>query len=320
MLLDDIELFSETYDKIRRVMEAHDGDNIVISYSGGSDSDTIMWLMRHLGYKVPAVFFNTGIEYQATLDHIDYMREQGFEIEIVKPEHSVPYALKNHGKPFINKMVSSMISRLQAKDFDFIDDGNKSPEDLFEKYSKVNSGIKWFNNLYYGDAYKISWNKWLREFLLENPIPFKISSECCNTVKKKPAEEYSKTNNINLTILGMRRAEKGWRLSSIKSCYYKNQKGGTAIFMPIYYWKDGDKKLFDETFGIKHSRCYTEYGLARTGCAGCPFGRKFEEELEILEKYEPKLYKAVNHIFGDSYAFTRKYRSFVEEKNKEAGK
>ena len=60
------------------------------------------------------------------------------------------------------------------------------------------------------------------------------------------------------------------------------------------------------------------YGLSRTGCAGCPFGRDFEFELEVIKHYEPKLYKAVNYIFGDSYEYTRKYREFrkkMEENN-----
>ncbi|MBQ1751374.1 MAG: hypothetical protein IIZ90_05070, partial [Bacteroidales bacterium] len=38
--------------------------------------------------------------------------------------------------------------------------------------------------------------------------------------------------------------------------------------------------------------CYTEYGMRRTGCVGCPYSPKISEELEIIQKYEPKLYKA----------------------------
>ena len=61
------------------------------------------------------------------------------------------------------------------------------------------------------------------------------------------------------------------------------------------------------------------YGLKRTGCAGCPFGRDFEFELQVIEKYEPKLFKAVNNIFGQSYEYTRAYRSFCEEMDKKYG-
>ena len=60
---------------------------------------------------------------------------------------------------------------------------------------------------------------------------------------------------------------------------------------------------------------YEEYALRRTGCAGCPFGRNFEYELEVIGKYEPKLLKAVNNIFGDSYEYTRRYKEFAKEIN-----
>lgn len=76
------------------------------------------------------------------------------------------------------------------------------------------------------------------------------------------------------------------------------------------------KQAIKDAYDIEHSKCYTEYGLKRTGCAGCPFGRDFEYELEVIQKYEPKLYKAVNNIFGDSYEYTRKYREFVKKMNK----
>ena len=38
---------------------------------------------------------------------------------------------------------------------------------------------------------------------------------------------------------------------------------------------------------------------------------------EIVKKYEPKLFKAVNNIFADSYEYTRKYREFYKKKNDE---
>ena len=37
----------------------------------------------------------------------------------------------------------------------------------------------------------------------------------------------------------------------------------------------------------------------------------FEEELIAVEKYEPKLFVAVNNIFGDSYEYTRKYKRIL---------
>lgn len=61
-----------------------------------------------------------------------------------------------------------------------------------------------------------------------------------------------------------------------------------------------------------------ENGLHRTGCACCPFGRDFEAELAAAEKYEPNLYRAALHVFGKSYEYTRKYRNYREQREKES--
>ena len=96
------------------------------------------------------------------------------------------------------------------------------------------------------------------------------------------------------------------QLGLIKGTLSGNERG-FAFLTPE------DKQRYEEHYGITHSKCYTEYGLKRTGCAGCPFGKRFEAELEVIQKYEPKLYKAVMNIFGDSYAYTRAYKKFCEE-------
>ena len=44
-----------------------------------------------------------------------------------------------------------------------------------------------------------------------------------------------------------------------------------------------------------------------------------EREREIIQKHEPQLYNAINHIFGDSYEYMRKYKEFakmMDEKEK----
>ena len=88
----------------------------------------------------------------------------------------------------------------------------------------------------------------------------------------------------------------------------------------MFWYTDSDKKAYEEFYNIQHSRCYTEYGLKRTGCVGCPYNPKVTEELEIIKKFEPNLYTAAVNIFGDSYEYTRKYREFqkmMKQKAKE---
>lgn len=49
---------------------------------------------------------------------------------------------------------------------------------------------------------------------------------------------------------------------------------------------------------------------------GCPYNSKCEEELQIMNKYEPLLYKAAQNIFGQSYDYKKKYLAFKKQKQK----
>jgi 3'-phosphoadenosine 5'-phosphosulfate sulfotransferase (PAPS reductase)/FAD synthetase len=85
------------------------------------------------------------------------------------------------------------------------------------------------------------------------------------------------------------------------------------MYFPLFWWSNEDKARFIKENNIKLSDCYTVYGMSRTGCIGCPFGRKIEEELNILETYEPKLHKIATTIFKNSYDATKEYKKFVKE-------
>jgi hypothetical protein len=75
---------------------------------------------------------------------------------------------------------------------------------------------------------------------------------------------------------------------------------------------------FDEHYGSTHSDCYEVWGMKRTGCAGCPFGKNFEGELALAEKYEPKFHKAMLNVFGASYDYTRRFLAFREDAKRKA--
>lgn len=291
-------------------------EKIVCSISGGSDSDVMLDIIYQCDKdgKVEYVWFDTGLEYQATKDHLKYLEEKyGIEIRPYRAIKPIPTSCKTYGQPFISKNVSQNLQSLQRHGFKFED---KPYEELCEEYPKVKSKLKWWCNMYDCSAFNICNNKWLKEFLIENPPTFKISHNCCKYAKKDVAHNLIKEYGYDLNISGVRSAEGGARKNIYKSCFDENGDGYDN-YRPLFWYKDSDKQDYDEHYGIVHSKCYTEYGLKRTGCAGCPFGRDFEQELEVIEKYEPKLFKAVNNIFGDSYELTRKYREFYKKKNEE---
>lgn len=131
--------------------------------------------------------------------------------------------------------------------------------------------------------------------------------------KKLVAKHVIKDLDCDLNIVGVRKAEGGARSTAYKSCFNSNYDKSDE-YRPLFWYKDLDKNDYKIAYCIENSKCYTNYGLKRTGCAGCPFGRDFEKELEIIERYEPKLFKAVNNIFGDSYEYTRQYKEFRKQK------
>jgi len=313
--LDEHLVFVDTFAKVRSVMEQFEGKEVRVSYSGGSDSDCVLWVLRHVGYNVKSVIYDTGLEYEATWRQVDYMRSEGFDIEVVKPPKSIPNTIYHYGTPFMSKHVSDMLERLNHNHFDFKNDGNLSFEDAYAKYPHSKSALRWWTDNNTSKSNNISWNRGLKDFLINNNgVPFPTSAHCCYNTKKLPSKIYARQNKVDLMMLGIRRAEGGKRATSYPSCFIENSViYPYSLFLPIFWWKNEDKELFDQITGIKHSDCYGVYGMKRTGCPGCPFGRNFEDEITAIAQFEPKLSKAVEHIFGESYKWTRKYKEYQKE-------
>lgn len=282
---------------------------LVCSISGGSDSDIMLDIVHRCDKdnKVDYVWFDTGLEYQATKDHLKYLEDK-YEITILRkrPKIPIPSSCKKYGQPFISKQpVSEYMSRLQKHNFKWED---KPFEELYKEYPRCKAALQWWCNLNKSDSFNIRRNKWLKEFIVQNHPKFKISNICCKYAKKDLIHNLIKEEGYDLNIFGVRKAEGGARATSYKNCF--DEADGCDNYRPLFWYKDSDKKEYEEYYDVLHSKCYTEYGLKRTGCCGCPYGRDFEDELRVIQKYEPKLYKAVTNIFKYSYEYTRKYREF----------
>lgn len=110
---------------------------IMVSISGGADSDVMLDLLLKIcpKEKMTFVFFDTGIEYDATKRHLDYLEKKyNIKIDRQRADVPVPLGVKKYGLPFISKMISGKLQILQNNNFDFANDGNLSYEELQEKY------------------------------------------------------------------------------------------------------------------------------------------------------------------------------------------
>ena len=290
----------------------------ICSISGGADSDIVLDIIHSVDEdkKVTYFWIDTGLEYTATKEHLDYFEQKyGIEIQRIKPTKPIPTCVKEYGVPFLSKYVSEQMMRLQKHNFQWEDE---SLEVLLKKYPKCKIALQWWCGEYYTaengvqkmSRFSINRNRFLKEFIMQNPPDFPISNKCCEYAKKKPAKHFIKEMGADLEITGIRKSEGGIRSANYKTCFSESKSKGCNTYRPIFWYTDSDKKDYEQMFDIHHSRCYTEYGLKRTGCVGCPFSKHINEELAVIEKYEPDLYKAAMHIFGQSYEYTRKYREF----------
>jgi 3'-phosphoadenosine 5'-phosphosulfate sulfotransferase (PAPS reductase)/FAD synthetase len=303
----------------------------MVSISGGADSDIMLDLIIRVAKdeNIPLdrfhfVFFNTGIEYQATLKHLDELEEKyGITIERMRAITPVPLGCKNKGVPFLSKHISQNIFRLQKHNFKFED---KDFDTLLKEYPKCKSALQWWCNCKpranakdqnKPTRFDIANTPYLKEFMVAHPPTFKISDKCCNGAKKDNSKKFIKENNVDLCCIGVRKAEGGVRATAYKSCFSEaTYKQSYDNYRPIFWFTNQDKKEYEEYYSIKHSDCYEKYGFKRTGCCGCPFNKDFEEYLKVVQQQEPKLYTAVNNIFKDSYEYTRAYLKFREQQKR----
>lgn len=307
----------DSFVKANDVINDDKYSTVMCSISGGSDSDLLVDICTKIDevHKVIYVFFDTGIEFEATKQHLQYL-EQRYGIEILRKKalKSIPTCCSTYGQPFLSKQVSEYISRLQRHNFTWED---KPFDQLYALYPNCKAALRWWCNEWEKMkdgrecSYSIAYNKYLKEFMVENPPDFLISNKCCYWAKKKVAQNTIKLLNADLNIVGVRKAEGGARSTAYTNCISFNDDKADD-YRPIFWYKQADKEEYERIFNIVHSECYTAFGLKRTGCSGCPYNRNFEDELKIIEKHEPKLFKAVNNIFGKSYEYTRKYREFVK--------
>lgn len=325
------------FEAIKSIIAKHliQHPNAICSYSGGSDSDIMLDLIERTREifelsPVDYAFFNTGLEMQATKDHVKEVAEM-YHIEITehRPEVNIVNAVRNYGIPFVSKIMSGGLSEWQKKgiplsiadEYEQAEDKAAKRKELKERYPNCESVINFIcccNSD--GDPRPniqlvINSSKYMRDFINEYPPDFQISADCCYYCKKQCAHRVQK--NYEMIITGERRDEGGMRSVPRKDntalCFTETASGQYRL-RPLYYVSDKDKQWYKDRYHIRYSDAYEVYGLTRTGCCGCPISYKAVEDLEKIQKYEPNVVKAAWNIFGKSYEYRKKYNEYKKKR------
>ena len=308
----------------------------ICSYSGGSDSDIMLDLIERTRKifprlpKVDYVFFNTGLEMQATKDHVKAQAEKyGVEIREVRPKVGIVKATRTCGLPFVSKIMSAGLEGWQKKqlpleiadEYAQAEDKAAKRQELRERYPGCEQTINFLcccNSA--GEPRPniqlvINSSKYMLDFIRECPPDFRGSARCCDYCKKHPAHQVQK--DYEMIITGERRDEGGMRSVPRKdntSLCFTETGSGQFRLKPLYYVSDEDKEWYKAEYGIRYSDAYEVYGLTRTGCCGCPISYKAVEDLKKIDPWEPNVVKGAWAIFGKSYEYRRKYVEYKAER------
>lgn len=163
---------------------------IMCSISGGSDSDVVLDLVHKfdINNNVDYVFFNTGLEYDATLRHLDYLEDRyGITIKRIRAKKSIPTCCHEYGLPLISKYVSGKLERAQKHNFQFEDEPY---EVLNKRYPNLQDTLQWFSNCKnrlgeLTSMWNIDRNPHLREFLIKYPPNSEYRANVVITQRKR---------------------------------------------------------------------------------------------------------------------------------------
>lgn len=261
-------------ERIKEWYDAFDG-HVCVSFSGGKDSTVLLDIVRTYYPHVPAVFYDTGIEFPEIRQFV-----KRFDNVIwIKPKMSFKQVVERWGYPVVSKEVSTAISRYR----------NTKREDQkhYRLYGRVDSETG--KKLTMGVIPK----KW--QYLID--APFKISPHCCSVFKKEPAKRFYRTWGL-APFTGVMASDSNGR----RVAYHR--RGGCNAFdlqypisQPLSIWREEDVWRYLRDFRVSYCLIY-DMGYNRTGCVSCLFGfARDPDRFETLKRTHPKLHSYVmNHL------------------------
>jgi len=249
---------------------------VYVSFSGGKDSTVLLDIARKIYPDIEAVFIDTGLEYPEIKEFVKTIPN----VIWVKPAMTFNQVVEKEGFPIISKEISYnieyarknktwAINRLNGKDQNGVDNPNQQ-------------------------------GKMKYKYLVE--APFKISSKCCDILKKRPAKKFEKESGKH-PIVGTMASEGGQRKTAYKTSGCNSFEGLRPMSTPMGFWTEQDVLTYLLTYLLPYSSIYGDIiksngelittGVQRTGCMFCMFGCHLEKEPNRFQKLQishPQIY------------------------------
>ena len=303
-----------TQQRIRQWYDHWDGE-VYVSFSGGKDSTVLKHIVDNTPgvYDVPAVFVNTGLEYPEIQKFVKDVKAGRWDcfnsnVEIIRPEMRFDEVVKRYGYPVISKEVSKYVKEARS--------AIQKGRDDYYAVQKLQGTLKDKD----GNKSIFNCEKW--GFMID--APYKISSQCCDVMKKKPAKKYGKQTGRKPYIATLATESRLRQQKWMKfGCNAFEQKNPTS--QPMSFWTEQDVLHYIKKFNVPYCPVYGEIqvkppegteegqinaidylgcwepedilettGCNRTGCIFCMFGCHLEKEpnrFQRLKQTHPRQYE-----------------------------
>lgn len=282
---------------IKDTIKKYGEENFYLSFSGGKDSTILHYLidMALPNNRIPRVFINTGIEYNDIVNFVKSLASKDSRFVIIAPTQPIKKVLETYGYPFKSKEHSLKVG-------------------LYQNGSRTKSVMEYKGSFENIISSRFQCPKNLR-YQYENDFKIKLSDKCCYKLKKEPVNKWAKENKKHITITGMRKSEGGQRANIVGCIVTENSK--VVKFHPLLVVDDEWEGEFIKRNNIQLcSLYYPPFNFERTGCKGCPFALKLQEQLDTMAMYLPGEKKQCEIIWKPVY---QEYRRIGYRLRKETG-
>lgn len=292
-----------TQRRIRDWVNEYGESGVYVSFSGGKDSTVLKHIVDNMGYNIPSVFINTGLEYP----EIQKFAKAQKNVITLTPAMRFNEVIKKYGYPVISKEVS--LALYYAR-----------------KSKREGTPLNYKAKQLYGlitreDGSKSMYDKSKYKYLID--APFNSANQCCDVMKKRPAKKYEKETG-RYPIIATLAAESHARATVWKKQGCNAFEAKRPVSTPLAFWTEQDILHYIKKYNVPYCSVYgdikivdkeevldgqvniqdfledykegdilTTTGCDRTGCIFCMFGCHLEKEpnrFQRLKETHPRQY------------------------------
>lgn len=297
-----------TQRRIRDWIDYYGKEGVYISFSGGKDSTVLKHIIESMGYNIPSVFINTGLEYP----EIQKFAKAQKNVITLTPAMKFNEVIKKYGYPVISKEVSLALyyARKSKREGTPL---NYKAKQLYGLITRADGSKSMFDKTKYN-------------YLID--APFNSANQCCDVMKKRPAKKYEKETGRKPFIATLA-AESHARATTWKKQGCNAFNATRPVSTPLSFWTEQNILHYIKKYNVPYCSVYGDIKILktqealdgqvhmqdllgdyneqdlltttrcdRTGCIFCMFGCHLEQNPNRFERLKETHPKQYNYCIG----------------------